>query len=64
MWFAVPGTKNEFWMEGKVEEIAMPTDIMFKPFTNRCGRLLLKVFSWLNLYRNFFLHIVATSILG
>lgn len=57
------GTKNEFWVEGKVEVISMPTD-MFKAFTNGCGRLLFKVFSWLNLYRSFFPHVVAMSILG
>lgn len=41
----------------------MPTD-MFKAFTNGCGRLLFKVFSGLNIYRNFFPHVVAMSILG
>lgn len=58
------GTKNEFWVEGKVEVIAMPTDIMFKAFTNECGRLLLKVSFCLNLYRNFFPGVVAMNILG
>lgn len=51
---AVPcrGTKNEFWVEGKVE--VMPADIRFKAFTKGCGRWLLEVFSWLSLYRIFF----------